>query len=695
MQVQLQNRFFRLLTDGETADNGALWGIQLVSTGKTLGIEAPSFEIDGKVRAFAGIRLAHANGPTMISPGVAEHVFAGSDSDGYLLQLTVRVADDNPVLRFKYRISSANADSRLSKTSGKDKLSYMAVSFEEASKVTEVRLSEFNELLHSFVLAEHEVRDSAFENRLCPMGPILVGETSDGHAILTAYEHGSQVPDAYVAYQLEPGGHARLEAVKGNYYTGQPIGGGRQYETIWLQAALIEGDEKTLARHYRSFVLHAMSPNAESRKPYIYYNTWAFQERNKFWNGKTYLDSMKEERILAEIDVAHRMGIEVFVIDTGWYVKTGDWEANRQRFSDGLKSVKEKLDSCGMKLGLWFDPLAAGITSRILQGSESSIISWQGRKNEPREIWETEKSYKMCLVSEYKEVFADELIRLVRELGVTYFKWDAIGQYGCSDPSHHHGTEANSDEERADCYAFSIGRAMSDIVDRLCSVCPEAIVDFDITEGHRYVGLGFLSSGKYFLINNGPYYHNYDIPCPEDKWINIFVYPGAARPWICRTPLTFDKWIPSVLFLTHYLPDDPEDSQIVNVASLILGQNGIWGDLLSVSDSGVHLIGELLSGYKKVRDDITEAYPVIVGSPGGSPEIYEKINRANGRGAIVAFSNEAGTYTYVTESAPSREHWTQEGVSIRYDDRGRAVLELEFTKRGSAKIVYFGIDGLI
>ena len=63
----------------------------------------------------------------------------------------------------------------------------------------------------------------------------------------------------------------------------------------------------------------APDPNAESRKPYIFYNTWAYQERNKWWNGKTYLDSMNQDRMLAEIDVAHRMGIDVFVLDTGWY----------------------------------------------------------------------------------------------------------------------------------------------------------------------------------------------------------------------------------------------------------------------------------------------------------------------------------------------------------------------------------------
>ena len=35
------------------------------------------------------------------------------------------------------------------------------------------------------------------------------------------------------------------------------------------------------------------------------------------------------------------------------------------------------------------------------------------------------------------------------------------------------------------------------------------------------IGLGFLSSGKYFAINNGPYYQNYDIRVPDDVWSYI------------------------------------------------------------------------------------------------------------------------------------------------------------------------------
>ena len=59
------------------------------------------------------------------------------------------------------------------------------------------------------------------------------------------------------------------------------------------------------------------------------------------------------------------MGIETFVLDTGWYEKTGDWAVSRARFPEGLAPLKAKLDGHGMKLGLWFNPNAAAVSSRV------------------------------------------------------------------------------------------------------------------------------------------------------------------------------------------------------------------------------------------------------------------------------------------------------------------------------------------
>ena len=571
----------------------------------------PTFPIDGKLIPAEVRHFAPVGTPTHLDNGATEYLFAGKLVQDPHLQLRVQfqVNDRTPVIRFRY-ILEADQPRTLS---GANRLTYLQTSLKQLPQAEEVTLSNFAQLTHSYTLYEQPIEDRYFQDSGTLMGPILAA--SDSHrSFLLAYEHGSQVPDAFLHYQLSPDRSVRLTAVKGNYVSGQRVDADHPFQTIWMETAATQGGIDQLASTYRRFVLKYMTQNPATRKPYIFYNTWNFQERNKWWNGRPYLESMNEDRILKEIDVAHRMGVDVFVLDTGWYEKTGDWTVSSKRFPDGLKTVKQKLDGYGMKLGLWFGPTTAAASSRVVREHPEWRRSWNGQVAEPEEVWETEKSYKMCMVSGYADTFADELIRLAKEVGVTYFKWDAIAQYGCNDPHHNHGDESNTPQERSDSYGFQLVQYMSRVADKVAAAVPGAIVDFDVTEGGRAMGLAFLSSGKYFLINNGPYYQNYDIPIDLERTnSNLFFHQGPARTWIARSPLTFDKWIPSTLFLTHYFPDDPQQWQEVDVASLILGQNGIWGDLLHVSDSGVAFIGSTLARYKQVRDDITESDPVVSG----------------------------------------------------------------------------------
>jgi len=552
--------------------------------------------------------------------------------------------------------------------------------------VTEVHLSEFNDLTHSYTASERTVSAAAFANSLSAMGPILVGEDTNRDTLLIAYEHGSTIPDAFLQFHLSSTRDVTLDAVKGNYVPGQKL---RDYETVWMDAAAESGGLDATAAAFRTFVLRYMSPYGASRTPYIFYNTWNYQERNKWWNGKSYLDSMTPGRILSEIDVAHRMGIEVFVMDTGWYEKTGDWQVSRKRFPGDLAPIRERLNRYGMKLGLWFNPTAAAISSRMYLSHAQSVMSWKGEKAKPRPIWETEESYPMCLVSNYGDAFADELIRIARDYGVRYFKWDAIGQYGCDSPLHLHGASGNTREERADSYAFQLPLVMARIVRKVTAAYPDAIIDFDVTESGRAFGLAFLAGGKYFLINNGPYLFNYDLPIDKARqnW-NLFFYPGPARTWICRLPLSYDRWVPSVLLLTHFLPDDPRSSQMVNLGSLVLGQNGIWGDLPKVSEAGVDVISTVLSKYKQVRDDMAAAFPLRSGAVAGVPEIHEKISQATGRGGVVLFSTSPGKFSYITQSRPVKEYWATPKTTVAFDSADHANITAD-TADGAA-IVFFG-----
>src|ERR1700722_12099609 len=670
---------------------GCLWEYGPVHHNSSYQFSPPTFSIDGRQVSAAVPHLAAVGTPIHRNNGTTEYSFQGALAQDPHLQLRVQfqVNDETPVIRFRYILHS-DATRRLSEAGGASNLTYLQTSLKQLPEAKEVTLANFAQLTHSYALSEEEIGGRYFQDGGNFMGPILAA-TDNRRSFLLAYEHGSQVPDAFLQYKLSPDRSVRLISVKGNYVSGQIVDADHPFQTIWMETAATQGGIDQLASTYRRFALKYMTQNLATRKPYIFYNTWNFQERNKWWNGRPYLESMNEDRILKEIDVAHRMGVDVFVLDTGWYEKTGDWTVSSKRFPDGLRAVKQKLDGYGMKLGLWFGPTTAAASSRVVREHPEWRRSWNGKVTDPEEVWETEKSYKMCMVSGYADTFADELIRLAKEVGVTYFKWDAIAQYGCNDPHHNHGDESNTPQERSDSYGFQLVQYMSRVADKVVAAVPGAIVDFDVTESGRAVGLAFLSSGKYFLINNGPYYQNYDVPIDLDRTnSNLFFHQGPARTWIARSPLTFDKWIPSTLFLTHYFPDDPQQWQEVDVASLILGQNGIWGDLLNVSDSGVAFIGSTLARYKQVRDDITESDPVVTGIVSASPEIHEKISGTSGRGAVVIFATERGTYRYITRHKVAEEHWVSDGVTVSSDPAGHARIEATFDKPG-AKILFFGV----
>lgn len=671
--------------------NNAFWEYTILKSGKTISFKAPEFEIDGKstVAKLTGVKLL--DHPLSLKNGVKEYMIEGNLTEipDITIKATFQVSANNPVVRFRYELLS-EASHQLTKSKGHDQLTYFGISLKGFPRMKEVRLSEFNEMVHSFCLSERILEDKHFEECVHLMGP-LVAASDESNSLILGYEHGSQAPDHFLEFGLAPDHSMSLQAVKGNYYNGYKINKDHSFQTIWLEAGAVNGNEDFLAKNYRNFVLHTMSQNLESRKPYIFYNTWNYQERNRNWYKKPYLADMTMERMLKEIEVAHKMGIEVFVIDAGWFEKTGDWNPSLQRFPDGLKTVSQKLKDNGMKLGLWFNPTVAAKTSNMLKEHRDKVRTRDGNEGDPWPIWETEASYGMCLVSDYRDAFADKLISLNKELGVTYFKWDAIGQYECNDPRHDHGTAENSAQERMESYAFEISQAMTYVVNKLAKACPEAIVDFDVTEGGRAVGLGFLSAGKYFLINNGPYYFNYDIPFDREngQW-NIFFYPGPARTWICRTPLTYDKWIPTSLFLTHYLPDDPYENQSIAVGSLILGQNGIWGDLPSISKEGVDFLAKTLGLYKQVRDNMTETAMIRDGAVGGSPEVYEKINPENGRGAIVLFSSHAGSYSYISKTKVNSSHWETSDTQVKILPSGQVKIDAKFNT-AEAKIIFFGV----
>ena len=91
--------------------------------------------------------------------------------------------------------------------------------------------------------------------------------------------------------------------------------------------------------------------------PLVTYNTWF-----------AYGTEIDEASMRAEMDRAAALGVELFVIDAGWYAGAGTagpfdfdaglggWTADPARFPNGLAPLSDYAHSLGMKFGIWVEP---------------------------------------------------------------------------------------------------------------------------------------------------------------------------------------------------------------------------------------------------------------------------------------------------------------------------------------------------
>ncbi len=79
------------------------------------------------------------------------------------------------------------------------------------------------------------------------------------------------------------------------------------------------------------------------------------------WEG-TYFD-FTEEKLISMAQKAKNAGIDLFVLDDGWFGKRnhdrcslGDWTVNTEKLPSGIDGLAAKINDMGLKFGLWFEP---------------------------------------------------------------------------------------------------------------------------------------------------------------------------------------------------------------------------------------------------------------------------------------------------------------------------------------------------
>jgi alpha-galactosidase len=143
------------------------------------------------------------------------------------------------------------------------------------------------------------------------------------------------------------------------------------------------------------------------------------------WEG-TYFD-FTEERLLAMAAVARDVGIELFVLDDGWFGRRddddsslGDWFADRRKLPKGIDGLARRVAAMGLRFGLWIEPEMVSERSELFAAHPDWAIGVPGR---PRTEGRRQYVLDMSRPDVVDHLFA-VLSDVIGGTPISYVKWD-------------------------------------------------------------------------------------------------------------------------------------------------------------------------------------------------------------------------------------------------------------------------------
>lgn len=155
---------------------------------------------------------------------------------------------------------------------------------------------------------------------------------------------------------------------------------------------------------------------------------WRDKERPILINNweATYFD-FTEEKLLSIAKKAKELGIELFVLDDGWFGERtketaglGDWYVNRNRLKNGISGLSREIHDLGMMFGLWLEPEMVNKDSDLYRKHPDYIIETPKRHaSHGRKQYVLDFSRKEVVNNIY-----EQLVKILDEDEIDYIKWD-------------------------------------------------------------------------------------------------------------------------------------------------------------------------------------------------------------------------------------------------------------------------------
>lgn len=232
----------------------------------------------------------------------------------------------------------------------------------------------------------------------------------------------------------------------------------------------LSGMSHTFHELYRNRLARGKFRNAE--RP-ILLNNWE----------ATYFD-FNEEQIVEIARKGKELGIELFVLDDGWFgnrnndhTGLGDWFDNFEKLPSGIKGVADKIVGMGLQFGLWFEPEMVNKDSELYRKHPDWILEVPDRPNSPSRNQHTLDLSRADVCDYIYQCVAGHL----ESAQISYIKWD-MNRPMTEVMSH--GLSADHQGELAHRYMLGL----YGILEKLTTNFPNVLFESCASGGNRFDG---------------------------------------------------------------------------------------------------------------------------------------------------------------------------------------------------------------
>lgn len=201
----------------------------------------------------------------------------------------------------------------------------------------------------------------------------------------------------------------------------------------------------------------------------------------------SYFD-ISERRLLNLAKAGKDVGIELFVMDDGWFGERnddtsslGDWDVNKKKLPGGIKRLCDKVREMGLMFGIWVEPEMVNVKSRLYKEQPDWVLQIpknphsEGRNQRVLDL--TRKEVQDFIIEKMSEVFSSA--------DISYVKWDMnrifSDYFSSALPKEKQGEVAHK-------YVLGLYRCMRELTERF----PHILFEGCAAGGNRF-DLGILS----------------------------------------------------------------------------------------------------------------------------------------------------------------------------------------------------------